>query len=175
MKAADKGYEMNRFQKGETQIMVATTVIEVGVNVPNATIMVIEHAERFGLSQLHQLRGRVGRGSGKSYCFLVYAKLTETGKERLRIMRETEDGFIIAEKDLDLRGGGEILGTRQSGLPTFKLADISVHGDLLVAARDDTKLILHNDENLESDRGQALKALLYLFEQDQAIARLRAG
>lgn len=175
MKPSEKDEVMQRFANNELKILVATTVIEVGVNVTNATIMVIEHAERFGLSQLHQLRGRVGRGSGKSFCFLVYAKLTETGKERLRIMRETEDGFIIAEKDLELRGGGEILGTRQSGEANFRLADLSKHADLLVAARDDTKLILHNDENLESERGQALKTLLYLFEQDQAIARLRAG
>ncbi|MEM7618664.1 MAG: ATP-dependent DNA helicase RecG [Pseudomonadota bacterium] len=176
MKPDEKDDVMQRFANNELKILVATTVIEVGVNVPNATVMIIEQAERFGLSQLHQLRGRVGRGSDKSFCFLIYAqKLTETAKERLRIMRETEDGFVIAEKDLELRGGGEILGTRQSGLPTFKLADISVHGDLLVAAHDDTKLILHNDENLESERGQALKTLLYLFEQDQAIARLRAG
>ncbi len=176
MKPAEKDDVMQKFARNEIKILVATTVIEVGVNVPNATIMVIEQAERFGLSQLHQLRGRVGRGAAQSYCFLVYAqKLGETAKERLRIMRETEDGFIIAEKDLELRGGGEILGTRQSGLPTFKLADLTAHGDLLIAARDDTKLILHKDENLESERGQALKTLLYLFEQDQAIARLRAG
>jgi len=176
MKPAEKDEVMQRFANNEIKILVATTVIEVGVNVPNATIMIIEQAERFGLSQLHQLRGRVGRGSAQSFCFLVYAaSLTNTAKERLTIMRETEDGFVIAEKDLELRGGGEILGTRQSGLPTFKLADLTQHGDLLIAARDDTKLILHNDENLETERGQALKTLLYLFEQDQAIARLRAG
>ncbi|MEM6812290.1 MAG: ATP-dependent DNA helicase RecG [Pseudomonadota bacterium] len=176
MKPTEKDEIMSAFARDEIKILVATTVIEVGVNVPNASIMVIEQAERFGLAQLHQLRGRVGRGSNKSYCFLLYApKLSETAKERLRIMRETEDGFIIAEKDLDLRGGGEILGTRQSGLPTFKLADLSAHGDLLVAARDDTKLILHKDEKLEGKRGQALKTLLYLFEQDQAIKRLQAG
>jgi ATP-dependent DNA helicase RecG len=138
--------------------------------------MVIEQAERFGLAQLHQLRGRVGRGSAKSFCFLVYAaSLGQTAKERLRTMRETEDGFIIAEKDLELRGGGEILGTRQSGLPVFKLADITAHGDLLVTARDDVKLILNSDEKLDSTRGKALKTLLYLFEQDQAIKRLQAG
>lgn len=176
MKADEKDLVMGSFARGEIKILVATTVIEVGVNVPEANIMVIEQAERFGLAQLHQLRGRVGRGTAKSFCFLVYAAgPTQTAKERLRIMRETEDGFIIAEKDLELRGGGEILGTRQSGLPTFKLADISAHGDLLVAARDDTKLILQKDENLDSERGKALKTLLYLFEQDQAITRLRAG
>lgn len=176
MKADEKDLVMSGFARGDIKILVATTVIEVGVNVPEANIMVIEQAERFGLSQLHQLRGRVGRGAAKSFCFLVYAEnLTKTAKERLRIMRETEDGFIIAEKDLELRGGGEILGTRQSGMPTFRLADIAAHGDLLVAARDDTKLILQRDEHLESERGKALKTLLYLFEQDQAIKRLNAG
>lgn len=176
MKADEKDLVMEGFARGDIKILVATTVIEVGVNVPEANIMVIEQAERFGLSQLHQLRGRVGRGAAKSFCFLVYAEnLTQTAKERLRIMRETEDGFVIAEKDLELRGGGEILGTRQSGMPTFRLADITLHGDLLVAARDDTKLILQRDEKLESERGKALKTLLYLFEQDQAIKRLQAG
>ncbi len=176
LKADEKDLVMSAFARGDIKILVATTVIEVGVNVPEASIMVIEQAERFGLSQLHQLRGRVGRGNAKSFCFLVYAAgLTHTAQERLRMMRETEDGFAIAEKDLELRGGGEILGTRQSGLPTFKLADISAHGDLLAAARDDTKLILQKDENLESERGKALKTLLYLFEQDSAILKLRAG
>jgi len=176
MKADEKDLVMSAFARGEIKILVATTVIEVGVNVPNASIMVIEQAERFGLAQLHQLRGRVGRGSTKSFCFLVYATgLGHTAKERLRTMRETEDGFIIAEKDLELRGGGEILGTRQSGLPVFKLADLTAHGDLLVTARDDVKLILNRDEKLESTRGKALKTLLYLFEQDQAIKRLQAG
>jgi ATP-dependent DNA helicase RecG len=176
LKADEKDSVMSAFARGDKKILVATTVIEVGVNVPEANIMVIEQAERFGLAQLHQLRGRVGRGAEKSFCFLVYAEgLSQTAKERLTIMRETEDGFVIAEKDLDLRGGGEILGTRQSGLPTFKLADLSAHGDLLAAARDDTKLILSKDETLETTRGIALKTLLYLFEQDQAIKRLRAG
>ncbi len=176
MKADEKDLVMGGFARGDIKILVATTVIEVGVNVPNASIMVIEQAERFGLAQLHQLRGRVGRGTAKSFCFLVYAAgLGHTAKERLRTMRETEDGFIIAEKDLELRGGGEILGTRQSGMPVFKLADLTAHGDLLVAARDDTKLILNSDEKLDSERGKALKTLLYLFEQDQAIKRLQAG
>ena len=176
MKANEKDEIMAGFARGEIKILVATTVIEVGVNVPNANIMVIEHAERFGLAQLHQLRGRVGRGAAKSFCFLIYANgIGQTAKERLTIMRDTEDGFIIAEKDLELRGGGEILGTRQSGMPSFKLADLTAHGDLLIAARDDTKLILNKDEKLESARGIALKTLLYLFEQDQAIKRLQAG
>ena len=176
LKPDEKDLVMGAFARGEIKVLVATTVIEVGVNVPEASIMVIEQAERFGLSQLHQLRGRVGRGNAKSFCFLVYAAgIGKTAKERLRTMRETEDGFVIAEKDLQLRGGGEILGTRQSGLPEFKLADITAHGELLVAARDDTKLILQKDEHLETERGKALKTLLYLFEQDQAITRLRAG
>ncbi len=176
MKPTEKDAVMERFAKGELKILVATTVIEVGVNVPEATVMVIEHAERFGLAQLHQLRGRVGRGGTKSYCFLLYGEaLSLAGKERLKIMRDTEDGFLIAEKDLELRGGGEILGTRQSGLPVFKLADLPTHGDLLATARDDAKLILSKDPELEKMRGNALKSLLYLFEQDQAISNLRAG
>lgn len=176
MKPAEKDEVMQRFAAGELDILVATTVIEVGVNVPEATVMVIEHAERFGLSQLHQLRGRVGRGSDKSYCFLVYSgPLGETAKERLSIMRETEDGFLIAEKDLQLRGAGDILGVKQSGLPSFRLADLNVHGELLAAARDDAKLIIDKDPELESERGKALKTLLYLFERDQAIQYLRSG
>lgn len=176
MKPDEKDSVMTRFAKGDLKILVATTVIEVGVNVPEATIMIVEHAERFGLAQLHQLRGRVGRGAAKSFCFFMYdEKLTVAAKERLKIMRETEDGFIIAEKDLELRGGGEILGTRQSGLPVFKLADLAVHGELLAAARDDVKLILTKDPDLEGERGNHLKTLLYLFEQDQAIGNLRAG
>ncbi|NCT41397.1 MAG: ATP-dependent DNA helicase RecG [Alphaproteobacteria bacterium] len=176
MKPAEKDEVMQRFAAGELNILVATTVIEVGVNVPEATVMVIEHAERFGLSQLHQLRGRVGRGGEQSYCFLVYAgPLGATAKERLSIMRETEDGFLIAEKDLELRGGGDILGVKQSGLPRFRLADLNVHGELLAAARDDAQLIISRDPDLESDRGKALKVLLYLFERDQAIQYLRSG
>lgn len=176
MKATEKDEVMQRFAAGELNILVATTVIEVGVNVPEATIMVIEHAERFGLSQLHQLRGRVGRGGDQSYCFLAYSgPLGETAKERLSIMRETEDGFLIAEKDLQLRGAGDILGVKQSGLPAFKLADLSAHGELLAAARDDARLIIEKDPELESERGKALKTLLYLFERDQAIQYLRSG
>ncbi len=176
MKPAEKDSVMADFASGKLKILVATTVIEVGVNVPEATIMIIEQAERFGLAQLHQLRGRVGRGGDKSFCFLLYDdKLSNAAKERLKIMRETEDGFLIAEKDLELRGGGEILGTRQSGLPEFRLADLSAHGELLATARDDTKLILSKDPDLDGKRGNALKTLLYLMEQDQAIANLRAG
>lgn len=176
LKPEEKDSVMADFAAGKISLLVATTVIEVGVNVPAATIMVIEQAERFGLAQLHQLRGRVGRGGDKSYCFLVYAdKLGQTAKERLKTMRETEDGFVIAEKDLELRGGGEILGTRQSGLPTFKVANIATHAPLLLAARDDVKLILSKDPELAGERGRSLKTLLYLFEQDQAISYLRAG
>ncbi|OJX81016.1 ATP-dependent DNA helicase RecG [Magnetospirillum sp. 64-120] len=176
MKGPAKDKVMAAFAAGELSILVATTVIEVGVNVPEATIMVIEHAERFGLAQLHQLRGRVGRGTGASSCLLLYdSPLSENSKARLEIMRATEDGFVIAEEDLRLRGGGEILGTRQSGLPEFKLADLSIHGELLAAARDDAALILARDPDLQSERGQALRTLLYLFERDAAVHTLRSG
>lgn len=176
MKAADKDAVMARFEVGEIKILVATTVIEVGVNVPTATVMVIEHAERFGLAQLHQLRGRVGRGSGKSSCLLLYqTPLGETAEARIKIMRETEDGFRIAEEDLRLRGAGELLGTRQSGLPVFRIADIERQKDLLAAAYDDARMILERDPELESERGKALRVLLYLFERDEAIRYLRSG
>ncbi|MCK5285578.1 MAG: ATP-dependent DNA helicase RecG [Alphaproteobacteria bacterium] len=176
MKPLEKDEVMEKFSNGDLDILVATTVIEVGVNIPEATIMVIEHAEHFGLSQLHQLRGRVGRGADKSYCFLLYATpLGETAKARLSIIRETEDGFLIAEKDLSLRGSGDILGVRQSGMAEFKLADLSAHSDLLTAAYDDTKLIIKRDPELKTSRGQALKTLLYLFERDQAFQNLRSG
>jgi ATP-dependent DNA helicase RecG len=176
MKPLEKDAAMEKFSKGEIDILVATTVIEVGVNVPEATVMIIEHAERFGLSQLHQLRGRVGRGGDKSYCFLLYVgPLGETAKERLSIMRQTEDGFLIAEKDLELRGAGDLLGVRQSGMETFRLADLTVHRELLNAASDDARLIIHRDPDLKSERGQALRTLLYLFERDQAIQYLKSG
>jgi ATP-dependent DNA helicase RecG len=176
LKNDEKEHTMQRFIAGEIKILVATTVIEVGVNVPQATIMVIEHAERFGLAQLHQLRGRVGRGSDESFCFLLYGlPLNDTAKERLQTLRDSEDGFYIAEKDLQLRGGGEILGTKQSGLPSFKLTMLDEHADLLTVARDDARLIIHNDPDLQSERGAALRHLLYLFERDQAVGLLRAG
>ncbi|MBL6853431.1 MAG: ATP-dependent DNA helicase RecG [Alphaproteobacteria bacterium] len=176
MKGTERDAEMARFKAGETSILVATTVIEVGVDVPEATIMVVEHAERFGLAQLHQLRGRVGRGSGKSSCLLIYhGPLGETAKARLNTMRETDDGFVIAEKDLELRGAGELLGTRQSGMVEFRVADLAVHGDLLAAARDDAQLILTRDPELQSERGQALRTLLYLFGRDEAVRYLKAG
>jgi ATP-dependent DNA helicase RecG len=176
MKGTDKDRAMARFAAGETRLLVATTVIEVGVDVPEASVMVIEHAERFGLSQLHQLRGRIGRGSAKSICLLLYrAPLGETAKARLAIMRETEDGFRIAEEDLRLRGEGDVLGTRQSGMPGFRVARIETHGALLDAARDDAALILARDPKLASERGEALRHLLYLFERDEAIRLLQAG
>jgi ATP-dependent DNA helicase RecG len=176
MKGADKDAAMERFATGKTQLLVATTVIEVGVDVPAATVMVIEHAERFGLAQLHQLRGRIGRGSERSTCLLLYrGPLGETAKARLAIMRDTEDGFRIAEEDLRLRGEGDVLGTRQSGMPGFRLARIEFHGKLIAAARDDAALILGRDPNLETPRGEALRDLLYLFERDEAIRLLRAG
>jgi ATP-dependent DNA helicase RecG len=176
MKAAEKDAAMARFAAGDAQLLVATTVIEVGVDVPEATIMVIEHAERFGLAQLHQLRGRVGRGSGKSTCLLLYKPpLGETAKARLAILRESEDGFRIAEEDLKLRGEGDLLGTRQSGLPGFHVARPEVHGKYLSVARDDAALILTRDPNLETARGQALRHLLYLFGKDEAIKLIRAG
>jgi ATP-dependent DNA helicase RecG len=176
MKGADKDRAMERFAAGETRLLVATTVIEVGVDVPEATVMVIEHAERFGLAQLHQMRGRIGRGAGRSTCLLLYkAPLGETAKARLNIMRETEDGFRIAEEDLRLRGEGDVLGTRQSGMPGFRVARIEVHGKLIGAARDDAALVLAKDPTLASPRGQALRHLLYLFERDEAIRLIRAG
>ena len=176
MRGSEKDLAMERFASGETRLLVATTVIEVGVDVPEATIMVIEHAERFGLAQLHQLRGRIGRGAEHSTCLLLYkAPLGETAKARLKTLRETEDGFRIAEEDLRLRGEGDVLGTRQSGMPGFKLARIEFHGKLLAPARDDAALVLNRDPNLTSERGQALRHLLYLFERDEAIRLLRAG
>jgi ATP-dependent DNA helicase RecG len=176
MKGKEKDAVMEAFSNGNVDILVATTVIEVGVDVPAATIMVIEHAERFGLAQLHQLRGRIGRGSEKSTCIMMFPeRLTETARKRLEIMRETEDGFVIAEEDLRLRGAGELLGTRQSGLPEFRLADLAVHAELIATARDDAKLILEMDPELESERGQNLRVLLYLFERDAAVKFLRSG
>lgn len=176
MKGTEKDAAMESFSSGQTSILVATTVIEVGVDVPEATVMVIEHAERFGLAQLHQLRGRVGRSDAASTCLLLYAEpLGETATARLKIMRETEDGFKIAEEDLRLRGAGELLGTRQSGLPEFKQANLAFHNDLLLAARDDCRLIMERDPQLESERGLALRILLHLYERHQAASYIRSG
>ena len=176
MRGPEKDTAMARFAAGETRLLVATTVIEVGVDVPEATVMVIEHAERFGLAQLHQLRGRIGRGSDRSTCLLLYkGPLGETAKARLAILRETDDGFRIAEEDLRLRGEGDVLGTRQSGVPGFKGARLEGHASLVEPARQDAALILNRDAGLTTPRGQALRHLLYLFERDEAIRLLRAG
>jgi ATP-dependent DNA helicase RecG len=176
MRGTEKDQAMARFAEGETRLLVATTVIEVGVDVPEASVMVIEHAERFGLAQLHQLRGRIGRGAERSSCLLLYkAPLGEAAKARLAIMRETEDGFRIAEEDLRLRGEGDVLGTRQSGMPGFRVARIEAHGALLQTARDDAALMLARDPELKSERGEALRTLLYLFERDEAVRLIRAG
>ena len=162
---------MNRFRDGSAQLLVATTVVEVGVDVPEASVMIIEHAERFGLAQLHQLRGRVGRGADKSSCVLVYASpVSDTSKTRLSVMRDTDDGFVIAEEDLKLRGPGEFLGQRQSGVPEFILADLGAHGDLLALARTEARRM--------AAEGTALPysdMLLSLFERDSAVRYLAAG
>ncbi|MCB0445160.1 MAG: ATP-dependent DNA helicase RecG, partial [Gelidibacter sp.] len=158
MKAADKDYEMQRFVKGETQIMVATTVIEVGVNVPNASVMIIESAERFGLSQLHQLRGRVGRGAEQSYCILMTShKLSEDSKVRLQTMVNTNDGFEIAEVDLRLRGPGDLMGTQQSGVLNLKIADVIKDKDILQHARYYAKVILKEDPSLSLPKNKILR------------------
>jgi ATP-dependent DNA helicase RecG len=176
MSGQAKDATMTAFAEGRLEVLVSTTVIEVGVDVPNATIMVIEHAERFGLAQLHQLRGRVGRGQRQSYCVLLYkAPLSETAEARLKMMRETEDGFLIAEKDLELRGGGEVLGARQSGMPEFRVAAVPGFEQLLSAARDDARLVLSSDATLTRPRGEALRLLLYLFECDEAVRLFRAA
>ncbi len=176
MKGAQKDAAMAAFAEGEVDVLVATTVIEVGVDVPQATVMVIEHAERFGLAQLHQLRGRIGRGDKASTCLLLYgAPLSETAKARLNILRETEDGFRIAEEDLRLRGAGELLGTRQSGLPKFRVADLAAHADLLEMARTEARLVLERDPQLRSQRGESLRTLLYLWERDAQVRTLRSG
>jgi ATP-dependent DNA helicase RecG len=176
MSNAEKDAAMQAFSAGQTRLLVATTVIEVGVDVPNATVIVIEHAERFGLAQLHQLRGRVGRGDKASSCLLLYAEpLGQLARKRLDVMRKTEDGFFIAEEDLRLRGPGEVLGTRQSGTPSFRLADLSEHANLLAAARDDAKLVLSRDPELESPRGQALRLLFRWHDEATAEAYLRSG
>ncbi|MBF0248101.1 MAG: ATP-dependent DNA helicase RecG [Alphaproteobacteria bacterium] len=176
MKGADKDAVMADFKSGKLDVLVATTVIEVGVDVPEATVMVIDHAERFGLAQLHQLRGRIGRGRGASTCLLVYQPpLGEIARKRLKILRETEDGFRIAEEDLKLRGAGELLGTRQSGLPEFRLVDLDAHQDLLAMAARDAQMVLEMDPELKTPRGAALRTLLYLFERDGAIKFLRSG
>ena len=176
MPPADKDAAMAKFVAGETSVLVATTVIEVGVNVPNASIMVIERAESFGLAQLHQLRGRVGRGSAASTCLLLYqAPMSETGKRRLEIMRETEDGFRISEEDLAIRGAGDVIGTAQSGLPQFRVADLERQLGLMAMAQSDARKLLHDDPTLTSPRGQAARVLLWLMEQDKSIRLISVG
>lgn len=171
-----KDAAMERFASGRAKLLVATTVIEVGVDVPDATLMVIEQAERFGLAQLHQLRGRVGRGSGKSVCLLLRGEaVSEIGRRRLALMRETQDGFRLAEEDLELRGGGELLGTRQSGDTPFRIAELEQIQRLLPLAHDDARLLMERDGGLASPRGEAARVLLYLFERDWGVQMLRGG
>ncbi|WP_439356643.1 ATP-dependent DNA helicase RecG [Bradyrhizobium sp. DASA03007] len=176
MKGAEKDHVMGQFAAHEIGLLVATTVVEVGVDVPAATIMVIENAERFGLAQLHQLRGRIGRGSEASTCILLYGEpLGEMSKARLKVIRETTDGFRIAEEDLKLRGEGDVLGVRQSGLPGYRIARPEVHGQLIAQARDEALRILKDDPKLKGERGEALRCLLYLYERDEAIPLIGAG
>jgi ATP-dependent DNA helicase RecG len=174
--AAEKDRVMAAFAEGALSILVATTVVEVGVDVPAATIMIIEQAERFGLAQLHQLRGRVGRGAGESSCVLLYdPPLSEIAGKRLDILRRTDDGFVIAEKDLELRGGGDPLGLKQSGFPAYRLADPAHHRDLIAAAADDARLILARDPALTSERGRAVRVLQELFDWRAASKLGEAG
>jgi ATP-dependent DNA helicase RecG len=176
MPPADKDAAMAAFQRGETKVLVATTVIEVGVDVPNATIMVIERAEIFGLAQLHQLRGRVGRGTAASTCLLMYqAPLSENGQKRLTVLRDTEDGFRISETDLEMRGAGDLIGTAQSGVPRFRIADLEGQRALMEIAQSDARSLLVQDPELTSKRGQAARVLLWLMEQDQAIRLITVG
>ncbi len=176
MKGAEKDRVMAQFSAGEIGLLVATTVVEVGVDVPAATIMVIENAERFGLAQLHQLRGRIGRGSEASTCLLLYGEpLNEMSKARLKVIRETTDGFTIAEEDLRLRGEGDVLGIRQSGLPGYRIARSEVHAQLIAQARDEARRIMKDNPKLTGARGEALRCLLYLFERDEAIPLIGAG
>ncbi len=176
MPPAEKDAAMARFVAGETAVLVATTVIEVGVNVPNASIMVIERAEIFGLAQLHQLRGRVGRGAAQSTCLLMYqAPLSESGEKRLSILRDTEDGFRIAEEDLKMRGAGDLIGTAQSGLPRFRIADLERHTSLMEVAQTDARKLMSDDPGLTSARGMAARFLLWLLDQDRAIRLLSVG
>ena len=176
MPGGEKDEAMAAFKSGEAKVLVATTVIEVGVDVPNASIMVIEGADGFGLAQLHQLRGRVGRGAKASTCLLMYdTPLGETAEARLRILRETEDGFRIAEEDLRLRGAGDVLGLAQSGLPRFKIADPESQTGLMKLAQSDARALLDVDPHLQTERGQAVRLLLHLLEQDKAFRLMSVG
>lgn len=176
MPPAEKDAAMARFVSGETKVLVATTVIEVGVNVPNASIMMIERAETFGLAQLHQLRGRVGRGSTASSCLLLFQEpLSETGRKRLEILRETEDGFRISEEDLAMRGAGDVIGTAQSGVPRFRIADLERQAALMQIAQTDARKLLSDDPKLVTARGKAARTALWLMEQDKAIRLISVG
>ena len=176
MPPADKDAAMANFQAGKTKVLVATTVIEVGVNVPNATIMVIERAETFGLAQLHQLRGRVGRGDAASTCLLMYqTPLSQTGQRRLEVLRETEDGFKISETDLQMRGAGDVIGVAQSGVPRFRVADLEKQAGLMAIAQTDARALLNDDPDLKGSRGKAARVLLWLMRQDEAIRLISVG
>jgi ATP-dependent DNA helicase RecG len=176
MRGSEKDRVMAQFAASEIRLLVATTVVEVGVDVPQATIMVIENAERFGLAQLHQLRGRIGRGSEASTCLLLYKEpLNEMSTARLKVIRETTDGFRIAEEDLKLRGEGDVLGVRQSGLPGYRIARSDVHAELIAQARDEALRIMKDNPKLNGTQGEALRCLLYLFERDEALPLLGAG
>src|ERR1700685_3334663 len=176
MRGADKDRAMERFAAGETRLLVATTVVEVGVDVPEASVMVIEHAERFGLAQLHQLRGRVGRGSAASFCLLLHEDwVNETARRGLTLLRDTDDGFLIADEDFRLRGGGDVLGTRQAGAPGFRMADPVEHEGLLDMAHREAAVLLLHDPGLTSERGRAVRWLLRLFERTEAMKTLAAG
>ncbi len=174
--AAVRDATLAAFAGGACRLLVATTVVEVGVDVPAASVMVIEHAERFGLAQLHQLRGRVGRGSAASFCLLLHEDwVNDAAKRRLTLLRDTDDGFLIADEDFRLRGGGDVLGTKQSGLPGFRLADPIEHEGLLHMAHQDAAVLLGRDPKLESDRGRAVRVLLRVFEKRAAMGTLAAG
>jgi len=176
MHPTEKDAAMARFQSGQSKVLVATTVIEVGVNVPNATIMVIERSEIFGLAQLHQLRGRVGRGDAQSTCLLLYqAPLSESGQKRLSVLRDSEDGFLIAQTDLEMRGAGDMIGTAQSGLPRFHIADLEAMAGLMATAQSDARSLLAHDPDLTSPRGRAARVLLWLMEREKAIPLISVG
>lgn len=176
MPPAEKDAAMAAFQAGETSVLVATTVIEVGVNIPNATIMVIERAETFGLAQLHQLRGRVGRGSAASTCLLLYqAPLSVSGQKRLEVLRQSEDGFVIAQTDLEMRGAGDVIGTAQSGLPRFAVADLERQAGLMATAQSDARTLLAQDPTLTTPRGAAARVLLWLMRKDEALRLISVG
>jgi ATP-dependent DNA helicase RecG len=176
LKTAERREVMRQFKEHELDVLVATTVIEVGVDIPNATIMIVQEADRFGLAQLHQLRGRIGRGSEASTCLLLYKEpLGEMSKARLKVIRETTDGFRIAEEDLKLRGEGDVLGIRQSGLPGYRIARSDVHAQLITQARDEALRIMKDNPKLKGERGEALRCLLYLYERDEAVPLIGAG